>query len=120
MEWFDFGIYSCLAVTIGHVFFPSGNDTVQLLSSFPLSVGHNLSASLFGGTTPLVITALISVTGSELMPAYYVMAAAVVGVIAVACMKETAGQPLAGSPPSVATPEEAARMVENQAPAPRF
>ncbi|GGX30715.1 MFS transporter [Streptomyces chartreusis] len=85
-----------------------------------LSVGYNLSASLFGGTTPLVITALISVTGSELMPAYYVMAASVVGVIAVACMKETAGQPLAGSPPSVATPEEAARMVENQAPAPRF
>ncbi|MFE7441964.1 glycine betaine/L-proline transporter ProP [Streptomyces chartreusis] len=85
-----------------------------------LSVGYNLSASLFGGTTPLVITALISVTESELMPAYYVMAAAVVGVIAVACMKETAGQPLAGSPPSVATPQEAARMVENQAPAPRF
>ncbi len=34
MEWFDFGIYSYLAVTIGHVFFPSGNGTVQLLSSF--------------------------------------------------------------------------------------
>lgn len=34
MEWFDFGIYSYLAVTIGHVFFPSGNDTTQLLSSF--------------------------------------------------------------------------------------
>ncbi len=30
MEWFDFGIYSYLAVTIGHVFFPSGNDTTQL------------------------------------------------------------------------------------------
>ncbi|GAA3561325.1 hypothetical protein GCM10022295_49410 [Streptomyces osmaniensis] len=62
---------------------------------------------------------LISVTGSELMPAYYVRAATVVGVIAVACMKETAGQPLSGSPPSVATPEEAARMVDKQAPAPR-
>ncbi|MFC7470535.1 hypothetical protein ACFQVA_27790 [Actinomadura keratinilytica] len=24
MEWFDFGIYSYLAVTIGHVFFPPG------------------------------------------------------------------------------------------------
>jgi MHS family proline/betaine transporter-like MFS transporter len=34
MEWFDFGIYAYLAVTLGHVFFPSGNDTVQLLSSF--------------------------------------------------------------------------------------
>lgn len=34
-----------------------------------LSVGYNLSASIFGGTTPLVITALISVSGSNLMPA---------------------------------------------------
>ncbi|GGX65214.1 glycine betaine/L-proline transporter ProP [Streptomyces minutiscleroticus] len=85
-----------------------------------LSVGYNLSASLFGGTTPLVITALISATGSEMMPAYYAMAAALVGVVAVACMKETARKPLAGSPPSVGTPEEAARLVEAQAPTPRF
>ncbi len=34
MEWYDFGIYSYLAVTIGKVFFPSGSDTAQLLSSF--------------------------------------------------------------------------------------
>ena len=34
MEWFDFGIYSYLAVTLGKVFFPSGNGTVSLLSSF--------------------------------------------------------------------------------------
>ncbi|WP_328317680.1 glycine betaine/L-proline transporter ProP [Streptomyces sp. NBC_00388] len=85
-----------------------------------LSVGYNLSASLFGGTTPLVITALISLTGSNLMPAYYAMAASLVGVIAVACMKETAQKPLDGSPPSVETKEEAAEMVESQAPEPRF
>ncbi|WP_055599794.1 glycine betaine/L-proline transporter ProP [Streptomyces aureus] len=85
-----------------------------------LSVGYNLSASLFGGTTPLVITALIGATGSNLMPAYYAMGAALVGVIAVACMKETAQQPLEGSPPSVETPEEAAEMVMAQAPEPRF
>ena len=85
-----------------------------------LSVGYNLSASLFGGTTPLVITALISATGSDLMPAYYAMGAALVGVIAVAFTKETARQPLAGSPPSVATAREAAEMVESQAPAPKF
>ncbi|ANH94841.1 MFS transporter [Streptomyces sp. SAT1] len=85
-----------------------------------LSIGYNVATSLFGGTTPLVITALISVAGSELMPAYYAMAAALVGVVAVACMKETARRPLAGSPPSVATPQEAAEMVESQAPVPRF
>ncbi|MFC8760837.1 glycine betaine/L-proline transporter ProP [Streptomyces sp. NPDC057193] len=85
-----------------------------------LSVGYNVSTSLFGGTTPLVITALIGWTGSNLMPAYYAMGAALVGVIAVACMKETAQQPLEGSPPSVETPEEAAELVMAQAPEPKF
>lgn len=34
LEWFDFGIYGYLAVTIGHVFFPSESDSASLLSSF--------------------------------------------------------------------------------------
>jgi MFS transporter, MHS family, proline/betaine transporter len=85
-----------------------------------LSIGYNLSASLFGGTTPLVITALIDATGTDMMPAYYAMAAALVGVVSVACMTETAQQPLEGSPPAVGTPEEAAALVESQAPEPRF
>ncbi|MFE3072256.1 glycine betaine/L-proline transporter ProP [Streptomyces sp. NPDC059247] len=85
-----------------------------------LSVGYNLSASLFGGTTPLVVTALIGATGSTLMPAYYAMGAALVGVVAVACMKETARQPLEGSPPSVGTPEEAAELILSKTPEPKF
>ncbi|WP_030748798.1 glycine betaine/L-proline transporter ProP [Streptomyces sp. NRRL F-5135] len=85
-----------------------------------LSVGYNVAVSLFGGTTPFVITALIDVSGSNLMPAYYAMAAALVGVIAVACMKETARQPLEGSPPSVGTEEEAVELVQSQAPEPKF
>ncbi|MFF3333626.1 MFS transporter [Streptomyces sp. NPDC002888] len=84
-----------------------------------LSVGYNLSASLFGGTTPLVITSLISATGSDMIPAYYSMAASLIGIIAVACMKETARKPLAGSPPSVQTEEEAAVLVEKQDSAPK-
>ncbi|MET9951384.1 glycine betaine/L-proline transporter ProP [Streptomyces sp. NPDC006339] len=85
-----------------------------------LSVGYNVSTSLFGGTTPLVITALIGATGSSLMPAYYAMGAALVGVIAVACMKETAQRPLEGSPPAVETHEEAAEIVMAGAPEPKF
>ncbi|MFD9458027.1 glycine betaine/L-proline transporter ProP [Streptomyces sp. NPDC059985] len=85
-----------------------------------LSVGYNLATSVFGGTTPLVITALIGWTGSNLMPAYYAMGAALVGLIAVACMKETAGQPLDGSPPAVETDEEAAELCAAQSPTPRF
>ncbi|MDX2395533.1 glycine betaine/L-proline transporter ProP [Streptomyces sp. DK15] len=85
-----------------------------------LSVGYNLSTSIFGGTTPLVITALIGWTGSNLMPAYYAMGAGLVGLVAVACMKETAGQPLDGSPPAVETDEEAAELCAAQSPTPRF
>ncbi|MGK5638357.1 MFS transporter [Streptomyces sp. URMC 126] len=75
-----------------------------------LSIGYNVSTSLFGGTTPLITTGLIHATGSDLAPAWYAAGAALVGVAAVACMRETAGQPLEGSPPSVATREEAAEL----------
>ncbi|MGW1585530.1 glycine betaine/L-proline transporter ProP [Streptomyces sp. NPDC002386] len=66
-----------------------------------LSIGFNVSVSLFGGTTPLVVTALIGATGNMMMPAYYMMAAAVVGGFAVWRMSESAGRPLPGSAPSV-------------------
>ncbi|MFE2051460.1 glycine betaine/L-proline transporter ProP [Streptomyces sp. NPDC059459] len=66
-----------------------------------LSIGFNVSVSLFGGTTPLVVTALIGATGDMMMPAYYMMAAAVVGGVAVWFMSESAGRPLPGSAPAV-------------------
>lgn len=34
MEWFDFGVYSYLASTIGKVFYPDSSPTVQLLAAF--------------------------------------------------------------------------------------
>ncbi|MFF7729624.1 MFS transporter [Streptomyces sp. NPDC008001] len=85
-----------------------------------LAIGYNLSTSLFGGTTPLVITALIHATGSDMTPAFYTAGAALVGVIAIAFMRETARQPLEGSPPAVATREEAEEIVTSQSPEPKF
>jgi MHS family proline/betaine transporter-like MFS transporter len=79
-----------------------------------LAIGYNISTSIFGGTTPLVMDALVKGTGSDLTPAYYTVFFALIGVGSVAAMKETAGRPLAGSPPSVATPDEAIELVENQ------
>ncbi|MHA5054252.1 glycine betaine/L-proline transporter ProP [Streptomyces sp. SD15] len=66
-----------------------------------LSIGFNVSVSLFGGTTPLVVTALIGATGNMMMPAYYMMAAAVIGGAAVWFMAECAGRPLPGSAPAI-------------------
>ncbi|MYV90865.1 MFS transporter, partial [Streptomyces sp. SID1034] len=76
-----------------------------------LSIGFNISVSLFGGTTPLVVQGLIGATGNDLMPAFYTMLAGLVGLVAAVAMTETARKPLEGSPPSVATAEEAAELV---------
>lgn len=53
------------------------------------------------GGAGLVVTALIGATGNMMMPASYMMAAAVIGGVAVWFMTESAGRPLPGSPPSV-------------------
>jgi MHS family proline/betaine transporter-like MFS transporter len=66
-----------------------------------LSIGFNVSVSLFGGTTPLVVTALIGATGNLMMPAYYMMAASLIGGAAVWFMAESARRPLPGSAPSL-------------------
>ncbi|MDI3405893.1 glycine betaine/L-proline transporter ProP [Streptomyces cavernicola] len=76
-----------------------------------LSIGFNVSVSIFGGTTPLVVTALIGATGDVMMPAYYMMAAAVVGGVAVWFMTESARRPLPGSPPAVETEAEARTLM---------
>jgi MFS transporter, MHS family, proline/betaine transporter len=72
-----------------------------------LSIGFNVAVSLFGGTTPLVVTALIAATGSIMMPAYYLMFAALCGGLAVLFMGETARQSLKGSAPIVESEAEA-------------
>ncbi|MET9495680.1 MFS transporter [Streptomyces sp. NPDC006552] len=79
-----------------------------------LAISFNVAGSLFGGTTPLVMEGLTSATGNDLMPAFYIMLASVVGAIAVLGIKETARQPLEGSPPAVSTAEEAGDLVEAQ------
>ncbi|RVW05519.1 MFS transporter [Rhodococcus xishaensis] len=76
-----------------------------------VAIGYNVSAALFGGTTPLLMTALQEATGSHLVAPMYMMIAAVLGGIAVLLIPETARRPLRGSPPSVATREEALEVL---------
>ncbi|MCM2484661.1 glycine betaine/L-proline transporter ProP [Burkholderia glumae] len=75
-----------------------------------LAIGFNVSVSLFGGTTPLVTAWLVSATGNLMMPAYYLMGAAALGAVAVLAARESAGRPLPGSAPCVATQAEAQRL----------
>jgi MHS family proline/betaine transporter-like MFS transporter len=60
------------------------------------AIAYNVSTSLFGGTAPAVNQALINTTGDTLVPAYYMMAACVVGAIALVKVPETRGCSLRG------------------------
>lgn len=58
------------------------------------SIGYNVSVALFGGTAPYVATWLVSRTGNDIAPAYYLIAAAIVSLLTVLTMRETARKPL--------------------------
>jgi MFS transporter, MHS family, proline/betaine transporter len=55
------------------------------------AIAYNVSTSIFGGTAPALDSMLISATKNPLAPAYYMMAACVVGAAALCFMPETAG-----------------------------
>ena len=66
-----------------------------LVEMFPTSVRYtgmaipyNLTAAIFGGTTPMVCVWLINHFGSTLPVAFYVMACCAVSLIALACYKD--------------------------------
>lgn len=81
-----------------------------------LSLAFNVSVSLFGGTTPLVTAWLVERTGDPLVPAYYLMGAAVIGIVTMLFVRETAGMPLRGSPPAVANHAAARELLAGDAP----
>lgn len=72
-----------------------------LVSLFPaavrfsaLALSYNVSVSLFGGTAPLINTWLIGKYGDPVIPAYYLIAAGVVGLFAALAVKDRTGKPL--------------------------
>jgi MHS family proline/betaine transporter-like MFS transporter len=59
-----------------------------------LSIGYNIAVAIFGGFAPFIATGLIKLTGNNLAPAYYLMAAAVVTFLVALRIRETAFSPL--------------------------
>ncbi len=58
------------------------------------AVGYNVCVALFGGTTPYIVIWLTASTGNPIAPAFYVIAAAVISLLTVLTLRETAGRPL--------------------------
>ncbi|MFI6035140.1 MFS transporter [Streptomyces sp. NPDC051315] len=76
-----------------------------------MGIGFNFAVAAFGGTTPLVTEALVEVTGNDMVPAYYLMAAGAIGLLTVRFLPESAQVPLNGSPPMVGSDTERRELI---------
>lgn len=70
--------------------------------SSALGMSYNLSVAVFGGTAPIIIESIIRSTGSHIAAGFYLAIMALLGIVAVWSLKESAGQPLLNNA-SVAT-----------------
>ncbi|MDV3127533.1 MFS transporter [Mycobacterium sp. 21AC1] len=61
------------------------------------AIAYNVSTSVFGGTAPAVNEWLVGKTGDNLVPAYYMMGACVIGLLALIKVPETARCPISGT-----------------------
>lgn len=80
-----------LAVAVGGYF---GPIPALMVESYPTSIRYsavsittNISGPVFGGTAPMIVTWLISLTGSKLIPAYYLTIGAIISLIALRFIK---------------------------------
>ncbi len=94
--WGGFGLILLIQIIFGAILSVNDGTLPAFLSElFPTDVRYtgfafsfNSANALMGGTTPLVATWLISVSGSKISPAWYLMAVAVVAMLAVLCVKD--------------------------------
>lgn len=56
-----------------------------------LSIAYSLTAAIFVGTVPYLLTWIISTTGNVMAPAFYLMAVGLLGLATLMTMKETRG-----------------------------
>jgi MFS transporter, MHS family, proline/betaine transporter len=60
-----------------------------------LSLAYNFAVTIFGGFAPLIVTWLIESTHNKLAPAFYVIVAAAISIVALAFMHDRTGKKLA-------------------------
>jgi MHS family proline/betaine transporter-like MFS transporter len=83
--------YICLALIMGVYYAPLGG---LLVSIFPVavrysgvSIAHNLSMTIFGGTAPMVVTFFIRSTNNLMAPALYLMCAVAASIVGLLLLK---------------------------------
>lgn len=89
-----------------------------LPAMFPTHIRYSALASAFNisvlvaGLTPTLAAWLVESTGNLMMPAYYLMVVAVIGLVTGLTMKETANKPLKGATPAASDIAEAREIVQ--------
>ena len=93
----EFALILGMTVLNGVSSFMWGSFFAALAESLPMSIRgsgfgvvYSVSIAAFGGTTQLVVTWLIHVTGSAMAPAWYMLGAGALGQIALMMMAESA------------------------------
>ncbi|MHB1730840.1 MAG: MFS transporter [Leptospirillum sp.] len=104
----DAVVFSGLVLLGAHLAAFEGTMTSTLPSLFftevrygALAITYNFSTSIFGGTTPLVLSLLVRTFHDKFVPAYYLIGAAFIGLVVSLFVKETASRSLRGSTPVV-------------------
>ncbi|MDR5759474.1 MFS transporter [Caballeronia sp. LZ035] len=94
------GLNLCLAALLSCIYskIPSLFDTSVRFTG--MAISYNVSVALFAGTAPMINSWLIQATGSTLVPAYYLMTAAAVGIVALLACQDRTGQPMRGDAPN--------------------
>jgi MHS family proline/betaine transporter-like MFS transporter len=65
-----------------------------------MAISYNVSVALFAGTAPVLNAWLIGLTGSPLIPAYYLILAAIVGIVALLYSPDYTRKPMRGDAPN--------------------
>ncbi len=94
------GLNFCLAALLSCIYskIPSLFNTGVRFTG--MAISYNVSVALFAGTAPMINSWLIQVTGNRLIPAYYLIAAAAIGVIALLACRDRTGGPMRGDQPN--------------------
>ena len=92
------GVLSALSSTSVGVALVALTESLRKdVRSTGMSIVYAIGVAVFGGVVQPYVTWLIKATGSPMAPAWYMMAAAAVGVTAMALMKETRPEPITGA-----------------------
>ncbi|MBT2209109.1 MFS transporter [Actinomadura sp. NEAU-AAG7] len=85
------GLLVLILAVIGATF-PAMFPTKVRYGAF--AIGYNVSTSLFGGTAAVLVGSLITVTGTNYVPAYYLVLVALVALVPIRLIPETAKVPI--------------------------